>query len=127
MRRDGECPPVLDCYSGPRQLGTQLSSSRSQLEIVFMESVNFPQILSSPDAEIKLKNSRFHKLNKCGWKADTVFLHTPGKITSTWKLVAVSTAHVMQCAMGSWINLRWSALLFVYDSLVPRAILSPLS
>ena len=68
-----------------------------QLEIVFMECVNFPQILSSPDVEIKLKNSRFHKLNKCGWKADTVFLHTPGKITSTWKLVAVSTTHVMQC------------------------------
>ena len=44
-----------------------------------------------------------------------------------FNLVTVSTAHVMQCAMGSWINLRWSALLFVYDSLVPRAILSPLS
>ena len=126
MRRDGEMESVLQCWivilvhasSAPG------SSSRSQLEIVFMESVNFPQILSSPDAEIKLKNSRFHKLNKCGWKADTVFWHTPGKITSTFSDCQYSACN----AMCNWKLCRFAVVCaVVYDSLVPRAILSPLS
>ena len=40
-----------------------------------------------------------------------------------FKLVAVSTAYVMQCAIGSCVDLRWSALLFMIAScLVPSLV-----
>ena len=108
--RVGECPPVLELLF--RATPARHPAPAPQLEIVFMESVNFPQILSSPDAEIKLKNFRFHKLNvdekqtlfSCTLQADNFNLEISGCLYS-----ACNAMCAVVCAV-------------VYDSLVPSLV-----